>query len=186
MRSQWESYYVAKEHPSGRGWLRQVDVELNPLFYDDGPLDPERYRRWLGDNAVGWVAIPDAPIGYGGDDEVELIEKRRPPYLREVERTDHWTIYEVATPHPLAVPEGGADIEATSLRPDEVRFDVHRPGSVIVRVHFSPYWRVADGPGCVEKAGDWTRVTAERPGRLRLVTAFAPGRIVDRGRRCSD
>ena len=34
LRSQWESYYVAKEHPSGRGWLRQVDVELNPLFYE--------------------------------------------------------------------------------------------------------------------------------------------------------
>jgi hypothetical protein len=184
LRSQWESYYVAREHPSGRGWLRQVDVELNPLFYDDGPLDPERYRRWLRENAVGWVAIPDAPIGYGGDDEVELIEKRRPPYLREVRRTGHWTIYAVTEPHPLVVPEGNTELNPTALEPDEVRFDVHRPGSAIVRVHFSPYWRVADGPGCVEKAGDWTRVTAERPGRLRLVTTFAPGRVVDRGPRC--
>ena len=63
--------------------------------------------------------------------------------------------------------------------------DVRRPGSAIVRVHFSPYWRIADGPGCVEKAGDWTRVTARRAGRIRLVTTFAPGRAVSRGRRCS-
>ena len=31
---------------AARGWLRQVDVKLNPLFYD-GDLTPERYRRWL-------------------------------------------------------------------------------------------------------------------------------------------
>ena len=43
MRSQWESYYVAKEYPSARGWLRQIDVKFNPLFYD-GNLTAERYR----------------------------------------------------------------------------------------------------------------------------------------------
>ena len=184
LRSQWESHYVAKEHPSARGWLRQVDVELNPLFYDDGPLDPERYRRWLSENAVRWVAIPDAPIGYGGEDEVDLIETRRPSYLREAHRSDNWVVYEVGAPHPLVVPEGGADVAATALRTDEVALEVRRPGSAIVRVHFSPYWRVAGGPGCVERAGDWTRITAERPGRLRLVTTWSPGRVVDRGRRC--
>ena len=184
LRSQFESYYVAKEIPSGRGWLRQVDVKLNPLFYD-GKLDAERYRRWLGENAVRWVAVPDdAPIGYGGDDEVALIAEQRPAYLRVATRAGHWTVYEVMTPHPLVVPEGGADIAATALHPDQVDLDVRRPGSAIVRVHFSPYWRLADGAGCVERDGDWTRVSARRAGRVRLVTTFAPGRIVSRGRRC--
>lgn len=184
LRSQWESYYVAKEIPSGRGWLRQVDVKLNPLFYE-GKFDAERYRRWLGANAVRWVAIPDAPIGYGGKREVELIAGRRPYYLRTARRAGHWTIYEVTTPHPLVVREGSSQIDATALSPDEVDLEVRRPGSAIVRVHFSPYWRIDGGPGCVERAdGDWIRVTARRPGRLRLVTTFSPARVVSRGRRC--
>jgi len=185
LRSQWESYYVAKEIPSGRGWLRQVDVKLNPLFYE-GTLTPERYGRWLDENAVRWVAVPDAPIGYGGKREVELLDKGTPPYLRGPVQAGHWRVYEVTTAHRLVVPEGGADMRATALKPDEVDLDVRRPGSAIVRVHFSPYWRIAGGPGCVEEAsGDWTRVSARRAGRIRLVTTFAPRRVVDRGRRCS-
>ncbi len=84
------------------------------------------------------------------------------------------------------MPEGDAAVTATALRTDEVDLTVSRPGSAIVRVHFSPYWRIADGPGCVEEAADgWTRVIARRPGRIRLVTTFAPGRVASRGRRCS-
>ena len=185
LRSQWESYYVAKEIPSARGWLRQVDVKLNPLFYE-GRFDAARYRRWLSENAVRWVAIPgDAPIGYGGKREVELLAKRRPDYLRVAARPGDWTIYEVAPPHAVIVPDGRSDIRATALEPDQVDLVVRRPGSAVVRVHFSPYWRIADGPGCVERAaGDWTRVSLPRTGRVRLVTTFAPGRVVDRGRRC--
>ena len=185
LRSQWESYYVAKEIPSGRGWLRQVDVKLNPLFYE-GTLTPGRYRDWLGENAVRWVAVPDAPIGYGGKRETELLDNGTPPFLRGPARVGHWRVYEVTAPHPLVVPARGTDIRATKLKTDEVDLDVRRPGDAIVRVHFSPYWRIADGPGCVEEApGDWTRVTAKRTGRIRLVTTFAPGRAVSRGRRCS-
>jgi hypothetical protein len=159
-------------------------VKLNPLFYE-GELTPERYRRWLAENAVRWVAVPDAPIGYGGDREVELIEERQPPYLRGPLRAGHWRVYEVMTPHALVVPERGADIRPTALGVDEVKLDVRRPGRAIVRVHFSPYWRIADGPGCVERTGDWTRIEARRPGRIRLVTTFALDRVFDRGRRCS-
>jgi hypothetical protein len=181
LRSQWESFYVAKEYPSGRGWLRQVDVKLNPLFYD-GELDAERYERWLRENAVRWVAVPDAPIGYGGEDEVELID-RGLPYLHARERAGRWRIYEFTGPHPLVIPEGDARIEATALGTDQVDLEVARPGSAIVRVHFSPYWRL-DGPGCVERAGEWTRVTARRTGTTRLVTTFSPKRVIDRGQRC--
>jgi hypothetical protein len=182
LRSQWESYYVAKEYPSARGWLRQADVELNPLFYDAGPLDPERYRRWLEENAVRWVALPDAPIGYGGKKEVALIE-RGVPYLRELPRAGRWRVFEFTGPHSLVVPDARAAIRATAHHPDEVDFQIDRPGSAIVRVHFTPYWRL-DGPGCVERAGDWTRITPERPGATRLVTTFSPMRVIDRGRRC--
>jgi hypothetical protein len=182
LRSQWESYYVAREHPTARGWLRQVDVKLNPLFYE-GELTAERYRRWLEKNAVRWVAVPDAPIGYGGAKEVELID-RGVPYLTERARTGGWRVFEFAGAQPVVLPEGGAAIRATALRPDQVDLEVERPGSAIVRVHFTPYWRL-DAPGCVERAGEWTRITARRRGKTRLVTTFSPRRVFDRGRRCS-
>jgi hypothetical protein len=183
LRSQWESYYVAREYPSARGWVRQIDVKLNSLFYE-GTLDAGRYRRWLQENAVRFVAVPDdAPIGYGGMKEVALIAAGGLPYLRELPRAGHWRIYAVTAPHPLVIPEDGADVRATSMGPDQVVLDVRRPGPALLRVHFSPYWRL-DGPGCVEQAGDWTRVTPERAGPVRLVMTFAPGRVLDRGRRC--
>jgi hypothetical protein len=182
LRSQWDSYYVAKEYPSARGWLRQADVKLNPLFYSDVPLDPQRYRRWLTDNAVRWVALPDAPIGVGGKKEAALIE-RGVPYLRELPRAGHWRIFEFTGDHRLVVPDAGAAIRATAHHPDQVDLQVDRPGSAIVRVHFTPYWRL-DGPGCVERAGEWTRIEAQRSGRTRLVTTFSPIRVIDRGRRC--
>jgi hypothetical protein len=69
------------------------------------------------------------------------------------------------------------------MHPDQVDLAVDRPGSAIVRVHFTPYWRL-DTPGCVERAGNWTRVTAERSGPTRLVTTFSPERVIERGRRC--
>ena len=180
-RSQWESYYVAKEYPTGRGWLRQVDIKFNSLFYDD-EITPERYRDWLAENAVRWVAVPDAPIGYGGQDEVELIE-RGLPYLRPRGRAGSWRVWEFTDPHPLVLPERGARIAATALRTDELDLRADRPGSALLRVHFTPYWRLT-GPGCVERAGDWTRVTLERRGTTRLVTTFSPKRVIDRGPRC--
>ena len=35
---------------------RQLDRKVNALFYDDRPLTPARYRRWLDANGVRYVA----------------------------------------------------------------------------------------------------------------------------------
>ena len=131
-----------------------------------------------------WVALPDAPIGYGGDAEVELIEERKPPYLRGPRRAGHWRVYEVTTPHPLVVPEGGADIRATALDTDEVRFDVRRPAARSCACTSRPTG-VADGPGCVERAG---RLDAGHRGATGPHPAgdhFCTEPRIDRGRRCS-
>jgi hypothetical protein len=74
-------------------------------------------------------------------------------------------------------------MKVTSMGNDELTLAVTRPGSAIVRVSWTPYWRVPGG--CVERAGDWTRVTASGPGTLKLGIDFSPGRIFDHGRRCS-
>src|SRR3954447_8477068 len=57
-KGHWESARVAPDVPLARGWERQLDRKVNRVFYE-GTLTPERYRAWLDDNAVRWVALPD-------------------------------------------------------------------------------------------------------------------------------
>jgi hypothetical protein len=54
-----------------------------------------------------------------------------------------------------------------------------------VRIHFSPYWAIADGGGCVARApGDWTEVRARAAGSLRVVIDFSLSRVFSHGPRC--
>jgi hypothetical protein len=114
-------------------------------------------------------------------EERGLIEDD-PPYLRLIKRLPHWRIYSVTLPHPMVIPEEGARIRMTRIDSDEVDFDALTGGSALVRVRWSPYWRVHGG--CVERDGDWTRVTVKRPGPVHMRTSFSPVRVLLRGRRC--
>ena len=91
----WESRWVAPRVPLARGWERQLDRQRNALFYDGRPLTAARYRRWLDDNAVRFVALPDAPIDYSAAREAGSCARAR-PYLREVWRDAHWRVFAVA------------------------------------------------------------------------------------------
>jgi hypothetical protein len=52
-------------------------------------------------------------------------------------------------------------------------------------VHFTPYWALADGRGCVARApGDWTEVRARSGEALRVVIRFSLARVLDHGPRC--
>lgn len=181
-REHWEAAIVAPRRPIARGWLRSTDIAHNPLFYDDRPLTDEGYERWLGENAVAFVALPDAPLDYSARAEAALVA-REPPYLTPRWRSEHWRVYEVRGPHALVVPRGRARMKVRALRTGEVVLDVERPGTALVRVRWSPYWG-ARGT-CVERDGDWTRVHARHAGRVRLVTAFSLKRLFSHGRRCN-
>ena len=179
-RSHWEAAVVAPRFPLARGWERQLDAGRNRLFYG-GILTNFTYANWLAEHAVQLVALPDVKPDESSFMERGLIEDD-PPYLRLIKRLPHWRIYKVTLPHPMVIPSPGADVRLTRIDSDEVELDVRTAGSALVRVQWSPYWR-AHG-GCVERAGDWTRVTADRPGRLVMTTSFSPLRVVLRGRRC--
>lgn len=179
-RSHWEGAVVAPHFPLARGWERQLDAGRNPLFYE-GILSDFTYANWLAEHAVRFVALPDVKPDSSSYTERGLIE-RDPPYLRLIRRLPHWRIYVVTLPHPMVIPEEGSDIRLLGLGSDELAFDARRPGSALVRVRWSPYWRLEGG--CVERAGDWTRVTARRAGRLHMFMAFSLSRVLSRGRRC--
>ena len=60
-KNHWEARWVASRYAMARGWERQLDVGRNKLFYD-GKLNSVRYRHWLDENAVAYVAVPDVPF----------------------------------------------------------------------------------------------------------------------------
>jgi hypothetical protein len=127
------------------------------------------------------VALPLGKPDYSAFKERGLIESGL-PYLRLVWRSKEWRVYEVTLPHAILIPRGAATMSLVALGNEELTIDVRRPGEAAVKVHWSPYWRAYGG--CVERDGQWTRVIATRPGRLRMAIDFSPERIFAHGRRC--
>ena len=179
-RSHWEASVVAPHFPLARGWERQLDAGRNSLFYA-GILTDFTYANWLAEHAVRYVALPDVKPDLSSFKERGLIE-RDPPYLKLIRRLPHWRIYEVTLPHPMVIPEEGQDIRITHLSSDHVWLAARTPGTALVRVQWSPYWRVQGG--CVERTGDWTKVSVKHPGAYRMTISFSPERVLFRGKRC--
>ena len=182
-RSHWEGAEVAMTVPLARGWLRQLDTGLHPIFYK-GEINRLTYASWLADNAVRYVALPSAKPDKSSYRERALIEQGL-PYLRLRWKSRDWRVYEVLLAAPIVIPEGDANIVLEQMQSDELLLDVKRPGEAIVKVRWTPYWYASNG-ACVEPNGDWTRVIADKVGFVRLSTRFAPERLFSRGRRCDD
>jgi len=175
----WEAYAVATRFPIARGWERQLDIAENPIFYR-GPLTAATYEAWLHRSAVRFVAASDAPLDYSAIAEMALID-RGLPYLRLVLRTAHWRVFEVRDATPIA--QGAATL--TAIGPDALTLRANRAGATLLRVHFTPYWALGEGSGCVQPAGEFTLLTVDRPGPVRLVIRFSFGRIRARSPRCT-
>jgi hypothetical protein len=178
-RFHWEAYVVASRVPLARGWERQLDTKDNALFYG-GRLTASSYHAWLHRTAVRYVAVPDAALDYSAQQETRLID-RGLPYLVLALRTAHWRVYAVRDATPIA--QGSARLQA--IGPDWIRLDAARAGTTLLRVHFTPYWALARGSGCVAPAGDFTRVTLRRAGQAELAVRFAIDRIRASSARCS-
>jgi hypothetical protein len=176
--SHWESYWLGPELPLARGWERQTDIADNSLFYEHG-LTAARYEAWLHELAVRYVAVADAPPDYSAAAELHLIRDRL-PYLRVIGRLPHWTVYAVADPTRLVSGAG----HLLALGAGSLRLVIARPGTLRVRVRWSPYWELRGVRGCVAPAGRFTKISAEQPGRAELEMSFAPGRVGSHSKRC--
>ncbi|MBX5442795.1 MAG: hypothetical protein IRZ32_14880 [Solirubrobacteraceae bacterium] len=175
----WEAHYVAERVPIARGWLRQLDRDVNGIFYGRPRLNPGNYTAWLRDNAIAYVAIPDVRLDGSAATESRVLAAGLPA-LREVWHDDHWRLYRVEGARPLGVTALGPDGFAVRATPGHLTVDT--------RVRFSPHWAVVAGDGCVSRApGGWTRVRARRPGELRVGVRLAPLRAAlgRTGERCS-
>jgi hypothetical protein len=176
----WEAYAVAPRFPLARGWERQLDIKDNHIFYG-GRLTATAYRAWLQEYAIRFVAVSDdVDLDYSAHAETALV-RRGLPYLVPVFDSPHWRVFAVRDATPIV--SGAATL--TALGPDSLTLDFSHAGTAYIRVHFTPYWALSGGPGCVAPSGDFTTITMRRPGVVRLVTSFAVGRIGARSPRCS-
>jgi hypothetical protein len=170
----WESAYLAPGFELARGWLRQLDTTRDDIFYGEGSLTNSAYSAWLRNNAIRYVALPDAPLDYSSQAERRLILEE-PPYLALRWRSPHWRVYAVRDPEPLVDPVGAAAARTRWIGRQGFSLDVTRPGDLLVRVNFTPYWSIARGSGCLSRRGNWTLVHAHSPGVFRISADFSLG-----------
>jgi hypothetical protein len=172
----WESAYLASQFELARGWLRQLDTTRDDIFYgDDNLLTAAAYRHWLRQNAISYVALPDAPLDYSSVAERKLILSE-PSYLEPRWSSAHWRIYAVRNPEPLVDPMGVAAAHVLWVGRQSFGLDVSRPGEFLVRVNFTPYWSIDRGAGCLLRRGEWTVARVSHPGVFRVSADFSIGR----------
>nr|WP_244501256.1 MFS transporter [Streptomyces sp. TP-A0874] len=196
-RSHREASALAPYVNLARGWNRQADLKLNPLFYEE-TLSSADYRKWLSRWAVHYVVLPKGEIDNAGTNEAELVESE-PPYLDLVWSDAYWKLYAVKDPTPLADPP------ATVQRAGAGEWTVTVPtaGTVLIRIPYSPWLGLVDsegrgveppeqsvpgGPfknlhGCLTKEpaeeaaegapqDEWTRLHAPKPGTYRIAAPY--------------
>ena len=182
--SHWEARWVAPRVMLARGWERQLDTYRNGLFYAKPELlAPASYRRWLARQAVSYVALPDAQLDYSAKQEARVVRGQdgAVPFLREVWHSAHWRLFAVRDAQPLAQPPS----VLSALSTDSLTLSAPRAGKYTVRVHFTPYWALASGRGCVQRGPeDWTEIKALHPGSFHLVIDFSVARMLGEGPRC--
>ncbi|GIF21022.1 hypothetical protein BJ973_005525 [Actinoplanes tereljensis] len=170
-RDYWESAHLG-DVPLARGWLRQADIDRNPLFFADIPgttgtgvaLTADSYRTWLADTAVQFVAVPDADLTWSGRPEAALVTGGL-PYLTEIWQDAHWHLYRVADPQPIVAPPA----TLVSQTATSVTFLAERPGNLVIRVrHYR--WLKASGGAVVSKSGPWTLVRVPEAGQYTLTS----------------
>lgn len=179
-RTHWETAELAPRVSLARGWEKQLDVRYDSVLLSPS-LTAASYERWLREQAVAYVALPDVELDPSSAREGELIRAGLPG-LREVFSSRHWRIYAVRAPQPLAAGPG----RLLTLGHESFALSASRAGSFLVRVRYTPYWTVTSGDGCVSRgAGGWTRVDASRRGPLLVRASFSLSRAFGGARSCS-
>ncbi|HTQ67499.1 MAG TPA: hypothetical protein VMI13_02290 [Solirubrobacteraceae bacterium] len=179
-RSHWETALLAKNVSLARGWDKQLDERYDSVLLEEG-LTPASYQAWLHREGVSYVALPDVRPDPSSEQEAKLIEKRL-PYLQKVYSNAHWRVYRVRGATPLASGPG----RLTRLAYDSFKIHARHAGSFLVRVHYSAYWGITQGSGCVTPGpGGWTRVTLDGPGSAVVQASFSLVRALEGGDACT-
>ena len=166
----WEAVYVAQAGiPIVRGWFRQDDWPQNEILYDN--LTPASYLAWLRQLSVRYVVLTDAQPDYSAKDEVRLLESGRSG-LRIVFRSAHAKVYAVPSPEPIVTGPGRPSV--VRMTESTITLSLTRPGSYLVRIHYSPYLFVPRS--CVTETKDgMTELQAPRTGTVKMSFRVSTG-----------
>ncbi len=174
LRRHWEAYYFPHAgFPITRGWYRQADAIHNTLFYEG--YDASEYVAWLRKMGVAYVFLPDEPLDRWSRHERGLLIDS--PVLREVERFEGWRVYRVGDPQPLLAGLDGGAGHVLEMRHLGVRFAVDRPGRYLLKVTYTPYWRL-DGGRLREGEDRFTEIAVAKPGEYHLRLEVTAGAVL--------
>lgn len=181
LRQHWEASYLAPVFPLARGWERQVDIRYNAPLYDP-LLTPEMLHGWVLDSGVSLIALPDAPLDPWATREASIIAAGDLPWLELVYGDAHWRVWKVKDAVGLVT--GPGQLTRLGVNSATVWFD--HPGTVVVRVHWSAYWQVATGSGCVGQSPEgWLTVTSAEPGEVSVAALWSLDRMTGVGNECA-
>ena len=169
LRDHGEAAYVAPVVPLARGWSRQIDSARNPLFYA-GALSARDYEQWLRDNGVDSVVLgPSARADGGGQAERALLLIGSVRGLELAWTDESWTVWKFVPSEPIA----GAPVEVLETDRTTVRLRSPGPEEVELKVRWSR-WLSVEGPACVERDGDGTRIRFSAAGEAVVGSSLRP------------
>jgi hypothetical protein len=172
-RGHWEAAWLARHVSLARGWEKQLDERYDGVLLSHG-LSAATYRRWLAEEAVSYVALPDARLDPSSAREGRLVESGL-GFLRLVLRARHWRIYAVRGATPIA---SGPGVLA-GIGHDWFELRARGAGRFVVRVRYTRYWTPVRGAACVSGTpGGWTTVTVRSAGLVRVAARFSLGRAL--------
>ena len=96
-----------------RGWEKQLEERYDGVLLEPG-LTAAGYERWLHEQAVSYVALPDTPLDPSSAQEGRLIRGGL-PYLREVFREQALDRVRGARSDAAAGRPGAADVARERL-----------------------------------------------------------------------
>ncbi len=179
-RSHWEAALLAPTVSLARGWEKQLEMRYDGVLLARG-LTAAGYEHWLHEQAVSYVALPDAALDPSSAQEGTLI-RRGVPYLQQVFASAHWRVFRVLDATPLLSGPG----QLMSLGHDSFALSARAAGRFLVRVHFTRYWTITRGRGCVAQApGGWTALTVRGAGTTVVTASFSLSRAFSSAGSCS-
>jgi hypothetical protein len=120
------------------------------------------------------VFLPHAPLDLSGPRETAILTTD--PRFTTVYRGADWTVYRLQGAQPIVVAQDGLGVaHVTAFDRESIALSVSRPGSYLVKVSYSPYWRVASGEGTLTPGpDDFMVLNAPAAGALDLRIVVTP------------
>jgi hypothetical protein len=173
----WEAYYVPRAgFAIARGWYQQLDNGVNPGL-NRRELTAAAYGSWLRSVGVRYVVLAMDTIPPGSASEARLLRSGGSG-LERVYAGSNGSVYEL--PHATPIITGPGRAAVTGLSFSGVSGWTAGRGDYLLRVHYTPLWRVRAGAFCLHRAaGGMTLLDVRSPGPFRLRAAETAGSVLD-------